>query len=103
MMRVWIWSAGHQQHSLATVFLSLLQALIGASALFAGAYALKQLLSPLVLSLYRRFYGTQDTSSKNDERRLEEKRTAEIVAAAIESQVSCPTLRFGTVIHPSPY
>ena len=61
---------------------------LGASVVLAGAYALKQLVAPVATKWYKQFYGIQDDIERNNEQLVEENRTAEIVAAAIEAQVS---------------
>ena len=66
-----------------------LQVVIGASVLVAGAYAVKQLVGPYAVSWYRRLYGIEQASDA-DNRRAEEQKTADIVAAAIKSQVRFP-------------
>ena len=47
---------------------------------------MKQLVGPYAVSWYRRLYGIEQ-ASEEDTRRAEEKKTADIVAAAIKSQV----------------
>ena len=59
---------------------------IGASVVAAGAYALKQLIGPYAARAYRRLYGI-DESPEQAKQRDEDRRTADLVAAAIQSQV----------------
>lgn len=63
--------------------------MLGASIVVAGAYALKQLVQPVATKWYRQFYGIQDKPKESIKQDSEEKKTAEIVAKAIELQVSC--------------
>ena len=64
------------------------QVVIGASVVAAGAYALTQLIGPYAAKAYRRLYGI-DESPEQAKQRDEDRRTADLVAAAIQSQVQC--------------
>lgn len=57
--------------------------MVGASILVAGAYALKQLVGPYAVRCYRRLYGIPDEPAQESD----EHKTAELLAAAIASQV----------------
>ena len=58
---------------------------MGASVVAVGVYALKQMVGPYATKLYRRLYGV-DTSAASKEKE-EEKRVADVLASAIQSQV----------------
>lgn len=62
---------------------------IGASVVVAGAYALKQLIGPYAAKAYRRVYGIDETPEEAKQRD-EDRRTADLVATAIQSQVFAP-------------
>ena len=58
--------------------------MVGASVVAVGVYALKQMIGPYASKLYRRLYGLDTAPDKEKE---EEKRTAGVLASAIQSQV----------------
>ena len=57
---------------------------MGASVVAVGVYALKQTVGPYAAKLYRRLYGVESSADKAKE---EEKRVADVLASAIQSQV----------------
>lgn len=61
------------------------QAVVGASVVAVGVYALKQMVGPYAAKLYRRLYGVESSAEKEKE---EEKRVADVLATAIQSQTS---------------
>ena len=63
---------------------------MGASAVAVGVYALKHIVGPYAVMLYRRMYGYSDTVAKEEreKEKEEEQKTAHILASAIQSQVS---------------
>jgi hypothetical protein len=67
------------------------QVVIGASVVVAGAYALKQLVGPYAAKVYRKVYGIDETPEQSKQR-AEDRRTADLVATAIQSQVHPPML-----------